>query len=59
MSIALLLQTDPSVGEIVRSVAAIGFMPTLLILALLAYKTRTDAMIKHLEAQNKQPWKRF
>ena len=55
MAIVLLLQTDPSgLGEIVKSVAVIGLAPTLLILALLAYKNRTDAIIKHLEDQNKQ-----
>jgi hypothetical protein len=55
MTIALFLQADPSgMGEIVKSVAAIGLAPTLLVFALLAYKNRTDAMIKHLEEQNKQ-----
>lgn len=55
MAIALLLQMDPSgLGEIVRSVAVIGLAPTLLVFALLAYKNRTDAIIKHLEDQNKQ-----
>jgi hypothetical protein len=55
MSITLLIQTDPGgLGEIVRSVAVIGLAPTLLILALLAYRNRTDAMIKYLEDQNKQ-----
>ncbi len=55
MVISLLLQTDPNgLGEIVKSVAAIGLAPTLLIVALLAYKNRTDATIKHLEDQNKQ-----
>jgi hypothetical protein len=32
----------------------IGLAPTLLVFALLAYKNRTDAMIRHLEEQNKQ-----
>ena len=55
MSIVLLLQTDPTgAGEIVKSVAAIGLAPTLLIFVLLAYKSRTDDMIKHLEDENKQ-----
>jgi len=55
MAIALLLQTDPGgLGEIVKSVAVIGLAPTLLVFALLAYKSRTDAMIKYLEDQNKQ-----
>jgi hypothetical protein len=55
MAIVLLMQTDPSaVGEIVKSVAVIGLAPTLLILALLTYKNRTDAIIRHLEGQNKQ-----
>ena len=55
MVITLLLQTDPaSFGEVVKAVAAIGLAPTLLIVALMAYKSRTDATIKHLEEQNKQ-----
>ena len=55
MAIAFLLQADPSaMGEIVKSVAVIGLAPTLLVFALLAYKNRTDAMIRHLEEQNKQ-----
>lgn len=55
MAITLLFQTDPSgLGEIVKSVAVIGLAPTLLVFALLAYKNTTDAMIKHLEDQNKQ-----
>ena len=55
MAIVLLLQTDPSgLQEIVKSVAVIGLAPTLLVFALLAYKSRTDALIKYLEDQNKQ-----
>ena len=55
MVIILLLPTDPaSLGEVVKAVAAIGLAPTLLIVALMAYKSRTDATIKHLEEQNKQ-----
>jgi len=55
MAITLLLQVDPGgIGEIVKSVAVIGLVPTLLILVLLAYKSRTDALIKYLEDQNKQ-----
>jgi hypothetical protein len=55
MEIALLLQTDPGgLGEIVKAVAVIGLAPTLLVFALLAYKNRTDAIIRHLEDQNKQ-----
>ena len=55
MAIAFLLQVDPGgIGEIVKSVAVIGLVPTLLILVLLAYKNRTDAIIKLLEEQNKQ-----
>jgi hypothetical protein len=55
MPITLLLQAEPAgLGEIVRSVAAIGLAPTLLIIVLYAYKSRTDAIIKHLEEQNKQ-----
>jgi uncharacterized membrane protein YadS len=55
MAIAFLMQTDTSgLGEIVKSVAVIGLAPTLLVFALLAYKNTTDAMIKHLEDQNKQ-----
>lgn len=55
MAIALLLQADPSgMGEIVKSIAVIGLAPTLLVFALLAYKSRTDALIKYLEDQNKQ-----
>jgi hypothetical protein len=52
----LLLQTGDTggFGEIVKAVTAIGLAPTLLIIALYAYKTRTDATIKHLEDQNKQ-----
>lgn len=41
-------------GEIVKAVAVISLAPTLLVFALLAYKNRTDAIIKHLEDQNKQ-----
>ncbi len=55
MTIVLLLQADPSgLAEIVKSAAVVGLAPTLLILALLAYKNTTDAMIKHLKDQNKQ-----
>ena len=55
MVIALLLQMEPGgLGEIVKAVAVIGLAPTLLVFALLAYKNRTDAIIKHLEDQNKQ-----
>lgn len=55
MAITLLLQAVPSgLEEIVKSVAVIGLVPTLLILVLLAYKNRTDAIIKLLEDQNKQ-----
>jgi hypothetical protein len=52
----LLLQTGDSagIGQAVNAVAAIGLAPTLLIIALYAYKSRTDATIKHLEEQNKQ-----
>lgn len=52
----LLLQTGNTagIGEVVKAVAAIGLAPTLLIIALYAYKSRTDATIKHLEDQNKQ-----
>jgi len=50
----LLLQTGDTagIGEAVKAVAAIGLAPTLLIIALYAYKSRTDATIKHLEDQN-------
>ena len=54
MLVLLLLQTEPGFGEIVKAVAAIGLAPTLLIVALYAYKNRTDDIIKHLEDQNKQ-----
>ena len=55
MEVLLLLQSpEAGVGEVVKSVAAIGLAPTLLIVALYAYKSRTDATIKHLEDQNKQ-----
>jgi hypothetical protein len=52
----LLLQTGGAagIGETVNAVAAMGLAPTLLIIALYAYKSRTDATIKHLEEQNKQ-----
>jgi hypothetical protein len=54
MAMILLLQLDPSgLGQIVQSVTVIGLAPTLLVLALWAYKNRMDAMIKHLEDQNK------
>lgn len=52
MVIAFLLQAEAGLGEIVKAVAAIGLAPTLMIVALLAYKSRTDATIKHLEDQN-------
>jgi len=55
MGVLLLLQTEAAgIGEVVKAVAAIGLAPTLLIIALYAYKSRTDATIKHLEDQNKQ-----
>jgi hypothetical protein len=55
MTIVLLLQADPGwFVEIVKAVAVGGLAPTLLILALMAYKNTTDAMIKHLQEQNKQ-----
>jgi hypothetical protein len=55
MTFWFLLQTGSGgLGEIVRSVAAIGLAPTLLIMVLYAYKSRTDATIKHLEDQNKE-----
>ncbi|MBC8029411.1 MAG: hypothetical protein H7Z16_04810 [Pyrinomonadaceae bacterium] len=55
MAILILFQTDPgALGEIVKSVAVIGLAPTLLIVALWAYKNRTDATIKYLEDQNRQ-----
>lgn len=55
MTFWLLLQPESGgLGEIVKSVAAIGLAPTLLIMALYAYKSRTDAIIKHLEDQNKE-----
>ena len=55
MTVLLLLQAaDAGLGEAVKAVAAIGLAPTLLIIALYYYKTRTDATIKHLEDQNKQ-----
>ena len=52
----LLIQTGDTagIGELVKAVAAIGLAPTLLIIALYAYKSRTDATIRHLEDQNKQ-----
>ena len=52
----LLLQPGDTAGirDAVNAVAAIGLAPTLLIIALYAYKSRTDATIKHLEDQNKQ-----
>jgi hypothetical protein len=51
-----LLQTGDTagIGEVVKAVAAIGLAPTLLIITLYAYKSRTDATIKHLEDQNRQ-----
>lgn len=50
----LFLQIGDTAGvrEVVKAVAAIGLAPTLLIIALYAYKSRTDATIKHLEEQN-------
>ena len=55
MTIVLFMQSDPGgLAEIVKPVAVVGLAPTLLILALLAYKNTTDAMIKHLQEQNKQ-----
>lgn len=55
MIVLLLLQAvDAGLGEFVKSVAAIGLMPTLVIILAWAYKHRTDAMIKYLEDQNKQ-----
>lgn len=55
MTFWLLLQTESGgFGEIVKSVAAIGLAPTLLIVTLYAYKNRTDAAIKHLEDQKKE-----
>ncbi len=45
---------NPGFGEIIKAVAQIGLIPTLLIVALYYYKGRTDATIKHLEDQNKQ-----
>jgi len=52
----LLLQTGDTadIGQAVNAVAAIGLAPTLLIIVLYAYKSRTDATIKHLEEQNRQ-----
>lgn len=55
MTFWFLLQTGSGgLGETVRSAAAIGLAPTLLIMVLSAYKSRTDAIIKHLEDQNKE-----
>jgi hypothetical protein len=55
MAITFLLQAVPGgLDEIVKAVAVIGLVPTLLILVLLAYKNRTDTIIKFLEDQNKQ-----
>ena len=52
----LLTQTGGTAGfgDVVKAVAEIGLAPTLLIIALYAYKSRTDATIKYLEDQNKQ-----
>ena len=36
---------DPAIAETAKAVAAIGLLPTLLIIALHAYKSRSDAMI--------------
>ena len=54
INLFLLQATNPGFGEIIKSVAQIGLIPTLLIIALYYYKGRTDATIKHLEDQNKQ-----
>ena len=54
MPVLLFLQNaGAGYGEIVKAVAQIGLIPTLLIVALYYYKGRTDATIKHLEEQNK------
>jgi hypothetical protein len=52
----LVLQTGDTAGirDVVNAVAAIGLAPSLLIITFYAYKSRTDATIKHLEEQNKQ-----
>jgi len=55
MLVLLLLEAaDPAIAETAKAVAAIGLLPTLLIIALHAYKSRSDAMIKYLEEQNKR-----
>jgi hypothetical protein len=45
---------DPAIAETAKAVAAIGLVPTLLVIALYAYKSRSDATIKYLEEQNKK-----
>ncbi|HKY30663.1 MAG TPA: hypothetical protein VJM12_22215 [Pyrinomonadaceae bacterium] len=55
MHVLLALQVaDAGFGEFVKAVAAIGLMPTLIVMMFWAYKQRTDAMMKYLEDQNKQ-----
>lgn len=55
MHVLLALQVgDAGFGELLKSVAAIGLMPTLIVMMFWAYRHRTDATIKYLEDQNKK-----